>query len=83
MVLSDALAIVVGRLLGSQLPEKAVKWTAATIFLGFGAWGAWEGGQHLSPIAWVLGGIAVAAASWWFFLRESSEARPENTEPQA
>jgi len=82
MVLSDALAIVVGRLLGSQLPEKAVKWTAATIFLGFGALGAWEGGRHLSPLAWVLGGLAVAAASWWFFLRESSPDSAQSTEAE-
>lgn len=83
MVLSDALAIVVGRLLGSQLPEKAVKWTAATIFLGFGAWGAWEGGRHLPPVAWVSGGLAVAIAAWWFFLREDSKNASVKTEAES
>ncbi|MHB8170417.1 MAG: TMEM165/GDT1 family protein [Thermincolia bacterium] len=37
MVVADALAIVVGILLGKKLPEKLIKWTSATIFIGFGA----------------------------------------------
>jgi len=38
MVLADALAILVGRHLGSRLPEKAIKIGAALLFLGFAAW---------------------------------------------
>ncbi|MCB9496036.1 MAG: TMEM165/GDT1 family protein [Fibrobacteria bacterium] len=69
MVASDALAILAGRLLGKQLPEKAVQWTAASIFLAFGCWGAWEGGHQLPWPAWVAGTAAVAGAAWFFFLR--------------
>jgi Ca2+/H+ antiporter, TMEM165/GDT1 family len=36
MVLADALAIWVGFLLGRRLPEKAIKYGAATAFLIFG-----------------------------------------------
>jgi putative Ca2+/H+ antiporter (TMEM165/GDT1 family) len=36
MVLADALAIWVGMLLGKRLPEKAIKYGAATAFLAFG-----------------------------------------------
>ncbi|GIF49285.1 UPF0016 family membrane protein [Asanoa ferruginea] len=38
MVAADALAIVVGRMLGKRLPEKAIKWGAAALFLIFGIW---------------------------------------------
>jgi putative Ca2+/H+ antiporter (TMEM165/GDT1 family) len=42
MVAADALAIVVGRQLGSRLPEKAIRIGAATMFFAFGVWLAWE-----------------------------------------
>ena len=38
MVAADALAILVGRLLGRHLPEKAIKYGAATLFAIFGVW---------------------------------------------
>ena len=38
MVAADALAILVGRLLGRNLPEKAIKYGAATLFGIFGVW---------------------------------------------
>ena len=36
MVVADALAIVAGRLLGSHLPERAVRLGAAAAFFAFG-----------------------------------------------
>ena len=38
MVAADALAIVAGRLLGRHLPEKAVRYGAAALFVIFGVW---------------------------------------------
>ncbi len=38
MVAADALAIVVGRMLGKRLPENAIKWGAAALFVIFGIW---------------------------------------------
>ncbi|WP_433076322.1 TMEM165/GDT1 family protein [Dactylosporangium sp. CA-052675] len=38
MVAADALAIVVGRQLGRHLPEKAIKYGAAALFVIFGVW---------------------------------------------
>jgi Ca2+/H+ antiporter, TMEM165/GDT1 family len=43
MVAADALAIVVGALLGRQLPEKAVKWFATIAFVIFGVLLIWQG----------------------------------------
>jgi putative Ca2+/H+ antiporter (TMEM165/GDT1 family) len=38
MVAADALAILVGRLLGRHLPEKIIKYAAAALFAIFGIW---------------------------------------------
>jgi putative Ca2+/H+ antiporter (TMEM165/GDT1 family) len=38
MVAADALAILVGRLLGRHLPEKIIKYAAAALFAIFGTW---------------------------------------------
>ena len=38
MVAADALAIVVGRHLGTRLPEKAIRVGAALLFLAFAVW---------------------------------------------
>jgi putative Ca2+/H+ antiporter (TMEM165/GDT1 family) len=38
MVAADALAILVGRMLGRHLPEKAIKYGAAALFAIFGIW---------------------------------------------
>jgi Ca2+/H+ antiporter, TMEM165/GDT1 family len=42
MVVADALAIVVGRLLGRNLPEKLIRVGAAVLFFAFGGWLALE-----------------------------------------
>jgi putative Ca2+/H+ antiporter (TMEM165/GDT1 family) len=54
MVISDGLAIWVGRVLGKQLPERAVKTGAAAIFICFGLFYAirgliefWESYRHM------------------------------------
>lgn len=42
MIISDAIGIMIGNLLGKKIPEKAVKWFAAVIFILFGLWGLYE-----------------------------------------
>jgi putative Ca2+/H+ antiporter (TMEM165/GDT1 family) len=42
MVVADGLAIVVGRALGRNLPEKAIRYGAAVLFFLFGIWLAVE-----------------------------------------
>ena len=43
MVAADALAIAVGRALGRRLPERAIRYGAATLFVIFGGWLLVEG----------------------------------------
>lgn len=38
MVAADALAILVGRWLGTNLPDRAIRYGAAALFAAFGAW---------------------------------------------
>ena len=42
MIISDAIGIGAGILLGKRLPEKVIKWIAASIFIVFGIWGLYE-----------------------------------------
>lgn len=42
MVAADALAIVVGRQLGSRLPERGIRIGASVMFFAFAAWLAWD-----------------------------------------
>jgi putative Ca2+/H+ antiporter (TMEM165/GDT1 family) len=42
MIVADALGIVVGITLGKKIPERAVKWVAAMIFISFGIMGLYE-----------------------------------------
>ena len=42
MIISDAVGIVVGIVLHKKIPERQVKWLAATIFIAFGVWGLYD-----------------------------------------
>jgi putative Ca2+/H+ antiporter (TMEM165/GDT1 family) len=67
MLIADAIGIGIGIVLGKKIPERAVKWIAALIFIGFGLWGLYE---YLPedvlnvPVA-VSGIAAIALAVYW------------------
>ncbi|CAM2951500.1 TMEM165/GDT1 family protein [Prescottella defluvii] len=63
MVAADALAIVVGALLGKHLPETVVKIGAAVLFFAFGAWLLLEGLFPESLAGPVTAGTVVVAAA--------------------
>jgi hypothetical protein len=56
--------------MGRRLPDRAIKWAAALIFVAFGLWGLWE---NLPRAIWtapvVAGGAAVLAAATWVVAR--------------
>ena len=73
MVASDGLAIWVGKILGSRLPERAVKVGAAVIFFAFGAWSTFQGGMSLHPAFWAGGAVVPAGLAFvWFRKKESA-----------
>ena len=85
MVVSDGLAIAVGRLLGTRLPERAVKIGAALIFFAFGLFSAAQGAGELPPAAWAAAAF-VLGAMVLLFLRDRAQAkaaRPRDVAPVA
>ena len=42
MVLADAVGIILGKVLGKRIPEDAIKWVSALVFIGFGFAGLYE-----------------------------------------
>ncbi|GAA1083597.1 TMEM165/GDT1 family protein [Tsukamurella spumae] len=61
MVAADALAIAVGAVLGSRLPERAIAIGATILFFGFGAWLLAEAWPELDGISRIVTGLVVAA----------------------
>lgn len=52
MVIADGFGIVLGIVLKRHVPEKAIKWVAALVFIGFGLFGIDEGFDHLFRTTW-------------------------------
>jgi len=69
MVVSDGLAIIVGQLMGTRLPERAIRIGAALVFFGFGLYSGIHGARALPPYSWVIAGIVLAAMLVWFRLQ--------------
>ncbi len=80
MVAADALAIVLGAVLGRHLPENAIRLAASALFFGFGAWMLGEGLAPGTPVGPVAGGatlaVALAAVTGRALLRRRAETRP-------
>ncbi|MDF2874067.1 MAG: hypothetical protein K0R22_750 [Sporomusa sp.] len=63
MMVADGIGIIIGIVLGKRIPERAVKWFAAIIFILFGLFGLYEylPGQYLTP-ATITGSIVTLLA---------------------
>ncbi len=69
MVISDGLAILIGKILGTRLPERIIKVGAAIIFFGFGVLSMIQGGIKLPYEAWIVGTLVIAVLAWGFLRR--------------
>ena len=67
MLIADAIGIGIGIVMGKKIPERAVKWIAALIFIGFGLWGLYEYlPEDVLTLPGIVAGIAVVAlAVYW------------------
>jgi len=72
MVVSDGLAIIAGKMLGTKLPEKMVKIGAACIFFLFGMFSMYEGGLHFAFHVWGIAAALIALIGY-LFLRKPSK----------
>jgi putative Ca2+/H+ antiporter (TMEM165/GDT1 family) len=77
MVAADALAIVVGAVLGKHLPERLIQYGAATLFFVFGVWLVLEGlypETSVGVVAAVVTFVVGAALTWWRLSVERARA---------
>ena len=80
MLIADAIGIIVGTVLGKRIPERAVKWFAAIIFIVFGViglHGAFPEDWTTLPV--MAAGLAVIAFLVWAVVRFSSNGRQPAT----
>jgi len=60
MVVADAIGIIVGVVLGKNIPERFVKWFAALIFMGFGLFGLYDAlPAHILTWPFITVGLAL------------------------
>ena len=79
MLIADAIGIGVGIVMGKKIPERTIKWTAASIFIFFGLSGLYEllPNLNLYPIFIVCGLAVLGFASYEFFWgRKKAPAMP-------
>ncbi len=64
MLIADAIGIVIAIVLGKRIPERLVKWIAASIFIFFGVYGLYEYlPPYLLTVPVSIGSLALIAAS--------------------
>jgi uncharacterized membrane protein len=75
MLVADAIGIVIGIVLGKHIPERAVKWGAALVFIGFGIYGIHQNVPEriLTPVVEVAS-LAVLAVAGYFLAKATQEA---------
>ncbi len=86
MIISNGFGIIVGNVMGKHIPERAIKWGAALIFIAFGGYGLYENlpGDIWSPAVLAAGVLVLSAAM--YAAARSGAGRPsqlpacENTE---
>ena len=78
MVISDGLAIIVGKMLHAKLPEKAVKIGASLIFFVFGAYSMYEGGGSFGIAIWLSSALVIAVTGFLFLRKPSVHGRKQD-----
>ena len=68
MVISNAIGIIVGNVMGKHIPERAIKWFSALVFIAFGIYGLYE---NLPKDIWspsIITGVSVLLLSSIYFI---------------
>ena len=82
MMVADGIGILFGIVLGKRIPERAMKWGAAILFICFGVLGLYE---YVPADFWnapiIFGGLLVLAVSIWLAARKSTPTILEQTCP--
>jgi putative Ca2+/H+ antiporter (TMEM165/GDT1 family) len=77
MLIADAIGIVIGIVMGKHIPERAVKWGAALVFIGFGIYGIHQNvsEQILTPVVEAISLALLVAAG--YLLARTPQAVPD------
>ena len=82
MMVADGLGIIFGIVLGKKIPERAMKWGAAILFICFGLWGLYE---YVPADFWTMpliaGGLFILLLSIWLAARNANPSAMEQTCP--
>jgi len=70
MVVSNAIGIIVGNVMGKHIPERAIKWFSAVVFIAFGIYGLYD---NLPKDIWspfvIAAGALLLLSSVFFIVR--------------
>jgi Ca2+/H+ antiporter, TMEM165/GDT1 family len=79
MLIADAFGILVGIVMHKHIPERAVKWGAALVFIGFGLFGIHENVPELilTPLVEII--CLSVIAGIMFILGSSSQKEPTSS----
>jgi putative Ca2+/H+ antiporter (TMEM165/GDT1 family) len=73
MIISNGFGIIVGNVMGRHIPERAIKWASALIFIAFGTYGLYENvPRHILSPAVAAGGLGLIALSIYVVARLSA-----------
>ena len=64
MLVSNGIGIAFSVIMGKRIPERAIKWVASFVFIGFGVWGLYDSmpAQVWSPTVVATGTVCLSAA---------------------
>lgn len=80
MMIADAIGIIVGIVLGKKIPERAVKWFAAFVFLAFGVHGLYEAcPKSVWTFPVVIGGALLLSSLIYLVVRMNKKRNPVHT----
>ena len=73
MIISNGFGIIVGNVMGKHIPERAIKWSSALIFIAFGGYGLYENlpPHLLSPMV-IAGSLALLVVAMYVVARLSA-----------
>jgi len=64
MIISDGFGIIVGNVMGKHIPERAIKWGSALVFIAFGGYGLYDNlPRHVWSPAIIIGSLIALATA--------------------
>ncbi|SPQ01595.1 conserved membrane hypothetical protein [Candidatus Sulfobium mesophilum] len=72
MIISDAFGIIVGNVMGKHIPDRAIKWVSALVFIAFGVFGLYDNlPSHVWTLSTISGSLIALAAAMYGVARLS------------